>query len=329
MVGYLIAAPTLVAAARLGSRRRRDAKLPTAQLPIDTFDLSDLLTLAATPTNALLTVTVNPRRHRVVRPPARRGRPGHHDGDRDDHRRRDGPADRQGQGHARRRAPGAAVQPAHRRLEHDARALRAGAHRRGRARAAGSSATAARELGVDASQLRLDGRRRSPRPTARTRLLRRRSPRRPRSPRRRRSSRALKARAAQTLVGTDAAPRRRARHRHRPQAVRDGPQGPGRAADDDLPPADDQRPRARDPQPRDGQGDAGRHRRRCSSRTTSSSRAASRCAAKTFGQCIDAVRALKVTLEPGHGRRASPTADVARRPEDDRAAADARAARAR
>src|SRR3954463_10908416 len=60
MVGYLIAAPTLVAAARWGfAPETAHAAVPTAQL-VDQYDLSDFLTDAARPTNALLTVTVNP-----------------------------------------------------------------------------------------------------------------------------------------------------------------------------------------------------------------------------------------------------------------------------
>src|SRR4051795_11465235 len=58
MVGFLIAAPTLIAAARW-NLTEADAALPTAQ-PADAFDLTDLLTLAAEPTQSLLKVTVNP-----------------------------------------------------------------------------------------------------------------------------------------------------------------------------------------------------------------------------------------------------------------------------
>ena len=58
-----------------------------------------------------------------------------------------------------------------------------------------------------------------------------------------------------------AAPDRRPRHRHRRQAVRDGPRRPGRAADDGLPAADDQRQRQQRPEPDGGEGDAGGHRR--------------------------------------------------------------------
>lgn len=59
MLAYLVAAPTLVAAARLGIAPAADAAVPSKQLPVDAFDLSDLLTLAATPTNGFLSVTIN------------------------------------------------------------------------------------------------------------------------------------------------------------------------------------------------------------------------------------------------------------------------------
>src|SRR4051812_49316064 len=58
-IGFLVAAPTLVAAARFGVTPAQ-AAVPTTQQPVDSYDLSDLLTDAARPTNALLTVTVNP-----------------------------------------------------------------------------------------------------------------------------------------------------------------------------------------------------------------------------------------------------------------------------
>jgi isoquinoline 1-oxidoreductase beta subunit len=57
MVGYLLAAPTLVAAASWRTAPA-DAAVPTFQL-VDGFDLSDLLNQAAAPTNGLLTVTIN------------------------------------------------------------------------------------------------------------------------------------------------------------------------------------------------------------------------------------------------------------------------------
>ncbi len=57
-IGYLIAAPTLVAAADLRAAQPADAAIPTIQ-PVDFFDLSDLLTDAASLTAAFITVTVN------------------------------------------------------------------------------------------------------------------------------------------------------------------------------------------------------------------------------------------------------------------------------
>ena len=57
-LGYLIAAPTLVAAAQLEAVPAQ-AAVPTVQ-PVDLYDLSDLLTDAARPTANLITVAVNP-----------------------------------------------------------------------------------------------------------------------------------------------------------------------------------------------------------------------------------------------------------------------------
>src|SRR3954447_12743377 len=59
MLGFLIAGPTLIAAARWEFPASAQAAIPSTQL-VDHYDLSDLLTDAARPTNALLTVTVNP-----------------------------------------------------------------------------------------------------------------------------------------------------------------------------------------------------------------------------------------------------------------------------
>ena len=58
-VGYLIAAPTLVAAAELAAVEAAQAAVPTVQ-PVDLYDLSDLLTDAARPTANLITIKVNP-----------------------------------------------------------------------------------------------------------------------------------------------------------------------------------------------------------------------------------------------------------------------------
>ena len=57
-IGYLIAAPTLVTAADLLSPWSARAALPTMQ-PVDLYDLTDLLTDAARPTSHLITVAVN------------------------------------------------------------------------------------------------------------------------------------------------------------------------------------------------------------------------------------------------------------------------------
>jgi isoquinoline 1-oxidoreductase subunit beta len=59
-VGYLIAGPVLIAGAELGiTGKAKAAGIPSSQ-PVDTVDLSDILTLAATPSFSLLTVQVNP-----------------------------------------------------------------------------------------------------------------------------------------------------------------------------------------------------------------------------------------------------------------------------
>jgi len=58
LMGYLLAAPTLVAAARWDTEEAT-AAVPTVQLT-NTLDLSDVLTAAALPTASLISVTVNP-----------------------------------------------------------------------------------------------------------------------------------------------------------------------------------------------------------------------------------------------------------------------------
>jgi isoquinoline 1-oxidoreductase subunit beta len=57
-IGYLIAAPTLVAAADLRSAPAAYASVPTVQ-PVDFYDLTDLLTDAANLTASLITVTID------------------------------------------------------------------------------------------------------------------------------------------------------------------------------------------------------------------------------------------------------------------------------
>ena len=57
-IGYLLAGPTLIAAVDLSGPRHADASVPTVQ-PVDEYDLSDLLTDAAMPTSNLIRVVVN------------------------------------------------------------------------------------------------------------------------------------------------------------------------------------------------------------------------------------------------------------------------------
>jgi isoquinoline 1-oxidoreductase beta subunit len=57
-IGYLLAGPTLIAAAELTAPEVAEASLPTVQ-PVDEYDLSDLLTDAALPTSNLIRVVVN------------------------------------------------------------------------------------------------------------------------------------------------------------------------------------------------------------------------------------------------------------------------------
>ncbi len=57
-IGYLIAAPTLVAAADLSAAQAAKASVPTIQ-PVDFYDLTDLITEAADLTASLITITLN------------------------------------------------------------------------------------------------------------------------------------------------------------------------------------------------------------------------------------------------------------------------------
>src|ERR1700753_2253315 len=57
-IGYLLAAPTLVAAAELRAAPTARASVAPVQ-PVDFYDLSDLLTDAANLTASLITVTIN------------------------------------------------------------------------------------------------------------------------------------------------------------------------------------------------------------------------------------------------------------------------------
>ena len=63
-LGYLLAAPTLVAAAEVGQAalapdRAAAAGLPSLPQPSELYDLNDMLTDAALPTSGLITVTVH------------------------------------------------------------------------------------------------------------------------------------------------------------------------------------------------------------------------------------------------------------------------------
>jgi isoquinoline 1-oxidoreductase beta subunit len=62
-MGYLIAGPVLIAGARLASPSAASAAAgvdPTTQLPVDDFDLADLLSITAALTNSLISVSVHP-----------------------------------------------------------------------------------------------------------------------------------------------------------------------------------------------------------------------------------------------------------------------------
>jgi isoquinoline 1-oxidoreductase beta subunit len=60
MVGFLIAGPTLIAGASLGARPgQAQAAVPTVQ-PVDAYDLSDLLVESTLATNSMVALTVNP-----------------------------------------------------------------------------------------------------------------------------------------------------------------------------------------------------------------------------------------------------------------------------
>jgi isoquinoline 1-oxidoreductase beta subunit len=63
-LGYVLAAPTLVVAAKLGkdalTPKAAGAAVPSLPEPSDLMDLGDVLTLAAAPTSGLITIQVNP-----------------------------------------------------------------------------------------------------------------------------------------------------------------------------------------------------------------------------------------------------------------------------
>ena len=63
-LGYVLAAPTLVVAAKLGKDAvtpdAAGAAVPSLPEPSDLMDLGDVLTLAAVPTSGLITIQLNP-----------------------------------------------------------------------------------------------------------------------------------------------------------------------------------------------------------------------------------------------------------------------------
>ena len=89
-----------------------------------------------------------------------------------------------------------------------------------------------------------------------------------------------------------AAPDRRARHRHRAQTVRDGPRCSGRAADDGVPSADDQRERRSVNNQAQVEAMPGVTDVAIIPHTAFVPGGVA-VRAQTFGQCIDAVRALE------------------------------------
>ncbi len=136
-LGYLIAAPTLVVAAQLGAetvapQQSADAAIPSLPQPAELFDLGDLLTMAALATSNLIAVQINTDGTASFALPRAEVGQGITTLTTAAHRRGTRPAARQGARHPGRRPARAAVQPAHRRLEHHPLDLHAGAHGRGR-----------------------------------------------------------------------------------------------------------------------------------------------------------------------------------------------------
>ena len=147
---YVIAGPTVVAAARWadagtgGMLAAADMQpIPSAPGAADTYDLNDLLTDATLPTANLITVTMNTDGTASFALPRAEVGQGITTVDRDADRRGARPPARQGARHARRRPARAAVQPAHRRLEHDASRSTRRSGSPPRLRASGCCSTAA------------------------------------------------------------------------------------------------------------------------------------------------------------------------------------------
>ncbi len=197
-------------------------------------------------------------RHRLVRPAPDGGGPGHHDRGRHDDRRRARPADRQGAHHPRRRAARTAHEPAHRRLELGPQHLHPGPHR---LRPGPPAAQAHRRGPVGRAGGRGDHERRRARapqrPDRDVRVAREGRGQRPDRP----GVRDAQGRDRLQGPRQAAEPDRRARHRHRPQALRPRPPGAGREAVHGAQATDDQRHRADRAQRGRRQGDARHHRR--------------------------------------------------------------------
>ncbi len=200
-----------------------------------------------------------PGRHRLLRTPPHRSRPGHRHGDRHADRRGDGPAAGEGQGHpvgCQTRAP---VQHVHRRVEHHQlpvlpRAVSGGG---GEERAGGGGRRTPRLR--DGPGHGQGGQHH--RPERQERVLR--------GAGHQGCRLADEARGGRTQGGIRLHPRREAHQagrrpggRDRPQAVHPGPSGPRRQTLHGLPAAHDQRQGRQGQQPRGGQGDARHHRRR-------------------------------------------------------------------
>ena len=241
-------------------------------------------------------------RHRPLRAAADGGRAGHHHLDRDADRRRARPArSRRCTSPSRTARPGAALQPADRRVQHapSRRTPRSGspprwpATRCSRPRRSCSATSSSRLESKDGV---ITGARRP------LDLVRRAGAARGQPEDRRRCEVELKDPATSPVIGTPrnrvdalAAVTGREEVRDRPRRAR--ARCPRWCA---APPTLNGSPRRVRNRGR-GAGDAR------ASPTSSSSTPASPCAPQTFGQCIDAVRALRWTGTDGPGRRASPT----------------------
>ena len=293
-LGYVIGGATLVVAADLGLARPSEAAIPSLPQVPELYDLEDLQTDAARPTANLITIVMHEDGTASFEMPRMEVGQGITTStamiiaEELDLPAGEGPG-QPGPGPAR-----AGLEPAHRRVEHDRVDLHAGAGRRGDrpARAARRGGDRARVAGRLLKSK--DGVISAPDGSSVTygELATKAA-----SPTTKTVSVDLEARVLGLQGHRHAAePHRRARGGHRPQAVHHGPRRPRRAADDGVPAADAQRL---------AEGGAQRRARcgRCPGSPTSRwSTPASPCGRRTFGQCIDAVRALRRGLEPGPGR---------------------------